>query len=169
MFNRRIRNASLFQGRQRAERAVVYGGQVWAFVILAGALAALTSPLWLISPPAFMGTPQEFRMAGAAFWVCVGVLALFAGRSWGLRISLNLRDRIVSRERCSPWKVETVWSYKGDQISYVSYSVNPQGIARLEAWLKEGSTLLIEKGVNASELHTLGSAVAECWGVPFNT
>lgn len=169
MFNRRIRNAKLFQGRNRAERSIVYGSQVWAFVILALLLAVLTSPLWLISPPAYMGSRQEFRLAGAAFWAAVVVLGLFAGRSWGLRIALDFGSHVVSREQCSPWSVKTLWRHPGEDVSYVSFTISPDRIARLEAWLKDGSVLLIEKGVNEADLHTLGKDVAGCWGVPFKT
>ena len=167
MFGKHTRKARLFHDGMRAERAIVYGGQVWSFVILILILAALTSPLWLISPPATTVSKQDIRLAGVTFWSALALLALFAGRSWGVRINLNRPGKTVSRERCSPWKVETIWSHSGDRISYVSLSANPQGIARLEAWLKDGSTLLIEKSVNQESLRALGTEIARCWEVPF--
>jgi len=169
MFKRRKKNANPFHGGSRSERAIVYGDQVWAFVVLVLVLAVFTSPVWLIRPPSFYGSRDEVRMAGAAFWFALGLLALLAGRSWGLRITLNPAERTVSRNHCSPWRVRTVWSFSGDQISYVSLSVNREGIARLEAWLKNGSVLLVEKGVNEAELRTLGTDLAGCWGVPFRS
>ncbi len=169
MFKRRLRNAKLFQARLRSERSIVYGGQVWAYAVLALLLAALTSPLWLIWPPKAMGDPQEIRLAGASFWSAVAILGIFAGRSWGLRIALHFEDKIVSRERCSPWRVETIWSHPGDRVSYVTLTVNAEGVARLEAWLKDGSALLLERGVNQSDLQMLGKDLASCWGVPFRS
>ncbi len=167
MLKRRLRRANPFAGRNRPERAIVYGGQVWAYVVLSLLLAALTSPLWLVSPPEFMGTRQQFRIAGASFWFAVTVIALMAGRSWGLQIVLQTEKRIVSRELHSPWSVKVVWSHPGDQVARVALSVNPEGVARVEAWFKSGSVLLIEKGVNEADLRTLGTDIAACWGVPF--
>jgi hypothetical protein len=82
---------------------------------------------------------------------------------------LNPAERTVSREHRSPWSVRTLWSHSGDRVQYVSLSVNAQGIARLEAWLRDGSTLLIERGVNEGDLRSLGSDLARCWGVPFRS
>lgn len=169
MFKRRIQTASLFQGNMRSKRSIVHGGQVWAFVILALILAVLTSPLWLISPPAFMGTNQEFRLAGAAFWAAVTALGLLAGRSWGLRLALDYDRRVVSREQCSPWKVKTLWRLSADQVSHVAFGVESGGIARLEVCLRDDSILLIEKGVNEPELLVLGRGLAGCWGVPLQS
>src|SRR5579864_2433517 len=97
-----------FEGGARAGREIIREGQIWAFAVLVLLLAALTSPLWLFSPPAFLGTREEFRMAGAAFWLSAAVLAVFAGRSWGLRLALHPAERTVSREHRSPWSVKTV-------------------------------------------------------------
>jgi hypothetical protein len=167
MFGRRSRRASPFQGRARSERGIVYDGQIWSFAVLVSLLAVLTSPLWLFSPPTSMGSKNEFRLAGASVWAGLAVLAIFAGRVWGLCLTLNHEQRTVTRVHRSPWRVTTLWSYTGDRVGSVSLSVNAQGIARLEASLIDGSTLLVEKGVNIEDLRSLGADLALCWDVPF--
>ncbi len=168
MFGRRSRRVNPFSGRSRSGREIVHDGQIWAYAGLVVMLAALTSPLWLFSPPAFLGTKDEFRMAGASVWAGLAVLAIFAGRSWGLSITLNPEERTVSREHRSPWSVKTLWSVSGDRVRYVSISTNGQ-VTRLEAWLADESTILIEKGVNEAELRKLGDDMARCWQVPFKS
>jgi len=169
VFGRRSRRAELFQGRARSQRGIVYDGQIWSFAVLVGLLAVLTSPLWLFSPPAVIGSKNDFRLAGASLWAGLAVLAIFAGRVWGLCLMLNHDKRTVTRVYRSPWSVRTLWSYSGDRVGSVSLSVNAQGIARLEASLKDGSTLLVEKGVNTADLRSLGTELAECWDVPFSS
>jgi len=169
MFGRRSRRVNPFHGRSRSDREIVYGGQIWAFAVLVVLLAALTSPLWLLSPPSVLGTKQEFRMAGAAVWGGLAVLALFAGRFWGQCLSLNPDERTVSREQRTPWSVTTLWSFSGERIAYVSLSKSAQGISRLEVFLKDGSTVVVDKGVHEGNLRRLGDDLARCWGVPFNS
>lgn len=167
MFKRRRRRANPFQARSRSGRQIVYDGQVWSYFVLVILLAVLTSPLWLFSPPGAVAVKNDVRLAGAYVWFGLSVLAILAGRSWGLYLVMNHPDRTVSREYRNPWKGAVLWSYSGDRIEYVSLTVNAEGIARIEAWLRERSTILIERGANVADLHRLGGELARCWQVPF--
>jgi hypothetical protein len=169
MFGRRSRRANPFHGRARSHRRIVHNGQIWSYAVLIILLALLTSPLWLFMPPSSLGSKNEFRMAGASVWASAAVLAIFAGRVWGICLTLNYDRRTVIREHRSPWSVNMLWSYSGDRVGSVSVSTNAQGIARLEASLKDGSTVLVEKGVNIDDLRSLGAELANCWDVPFSS
>jgi hypothetical protein len=157
------------RGSSSAGREIAFGRQLWAYVLLVVALSALTSPLWLVSPPLVFGTPDRFRIAALAFWLGITAIAFVAGRDWGATLRLDFSGRAVTRELRMPWGTRVLWSYSGDQVCLVALTKEDAGTVRVEALLREGSTLLIDRGFSEPDLHSLGRQLARCWHVPFRT
>lgn len=155
-------------GAAPAGSEVAFGGQPWAYVPLIVALSALTSPLWLISPPLILGTPDRFRIVALAVWLGVVAIAFVAGRDWGQTLRLNFDERAVCRERKTPWQSKVLWRYTGNQVHLVTLVQESPGWAHVKVLLKKGSTLMIERG-SAGNLEPLGRELARCWHVPFQT
>jgi hypothetical protein len=164
-----VRPSSRVFAASLAGREIAFGRQLWAYVNLVVALAALTSPLWLISPPTILGTPDRFRIVGLGVWLGLGAIAFVAGRDWGQTLWLNSAERAVSRELRTPWRSKVLWSYTGDQVHLVSLTREPSGWARVEVFLAKGPTLVVERGSSQADLESLGRELARCWNVPFRT
>ncbi|HLY72876.1 MAG TPA: hypothetical protein VKU80_02060 [Planctomycetota bacterium] len=143
------------------------GKKPWAFVILAAALAALTSPLWYFSPPMILGTADRFRALAIGVWFLIGVFALIAGRDREPGLKLDTSTRTVTRKSGGPWRTQVQWSCPGQRVKFVSLEVDAEGSARLQALLWGGSSFLIETGSSEKELRALGKELARCWQVPF--
>ncbi len=163
MFHGDRRPTSALSELSRSGERVVYGWHPWSWVIVVGALAVITSPFWLFFPPK---SPERIRGIGLGAIAVLGALAAVIGRACGPRLVIDLADKSASWTDRNPLGSKLVWSLQSPHAREVSVRVDPDGVATVQVACADGRTIVVDRGLNESDLRALAADLAACWGVP---